>query len=281
MLFEKQAEGNDKITHKDQRHVSINVDRPTSNKEWQPSVHGGLHTEPAKDTNRRNLQKCYLGISWFSKCDQGSPTKTICGPRGEFQNRTQRSESQNAAGRRKRPTPPASDSFVRPLAFASLTSASWTFLSASWTSFFALSTFLSAFSTSFFASWTSSLASCLQDDDSGYSPERVLSPSGDVSASVDVDASLQSAWQSLQDRGPQQIWEDGFWSLSTCRWAVSTCRWALACCCRARSRSCPARLTRRAAVRSDGRPLPRPLGLPRQTCSTENVTKALVNLTCW
>ena len=52
----------------------------------------------------------------------------------------------------------------------------------------------------------------LQDDDSGYSPERVLSPSGDVSASVDVDASLQSAWQSLQDRGPQQIWEDGFWS---------------------------------------------------------------------
>ena len=52
----------------------------------------------------------------------------------------------------------------------------------------------------------------LQDDDSGYSPERVLCPSGDVSASVDVDASLQSAWQSLQDRGPQQIWEDGFWS---------------------------------------------------------------------
>ena len=93
----------------------------------------GLHTEPANDTNRRNLQKCYLGISWFSGCDQGSPTKTMCGPRGEFQNRTQRSESQNAAGRRKRPTPPASDSFVRPLAFASLTSASWTFLSASWT----------------------------------------------------------------------------------------------------------------------------------------------------
>ena len=62
----------------------------------------GLHTEPANDTNRRNLQKCYLGISWLSGCDQGSPTKTMCGPRGEFQNRTQRSESQNAAGRRKR-----------------------------------------------------------------------------------------------------------------------------------------------------------------------------------
>ena len=52
----------------------------------------------------------------------------------------------------------------------------------------------------------------LQDDDSGYSPERVLSPSEDIFASVDVDASLQSAWQSLQDRGPHQIWEDGFWS---------------------------------------------------------------------
>ena len=41
-----------------------------------------------EDTNRHNLQKCYLGISWFSGCDQGSPTKTMCGPRGEFQNRT-------------------------------------------------------------------------------------------------------------------------------------------------------------------------------------------------
>ena len=44
----------------------------------------GLHTEPANDTNRRNLQKCYLGISWFSGCDQGSPIESICGPRGEF-----------------------------------------------------------------------------------------------------------------------------------------------------------------------------------------------------
>ena len=34
--------------------------------------------------------KCNFGISWFCGCDQGSPTKSICGPRGEFQNHTQR-----------------------------------------------------------------------------------------------------------------------------------------------------------------------------------------------
>ena len=57
-------------------------DRPPTRKGNHPVM--GVHTEPANDTNRRNLQKCYLGISWFSGCDQGSPIESICGPRGEF-----------------------------------------------------------------------------------------------------------------------------------------------------------------------------------------------------
>ena len=46
LLFKKQAGGKNKITHNDQRHVSIKVDRQKqtmspNGKERQPSVHGG------------------------------------------------------------------------------------------------------------------------------------------------------------------------------------------------------------------------------------------------
>ena len=50
----------------------------------------------------------------------------------------------------------------------------------------------------------------LQDDDSGYSSERVLSLSETISGHVCVDASLQSGCQSLYDLVLLQIREEGF-----------------------------------------------------------------------
>ena len=130
LLFEKQAEGNYKITHNDQRHGN---DRPP------PMARKGNHPfmgAPYRACQRHEPPQSAKMLSWdflVLWMRSGQPHQNHVRAAGEFQNRTQRSESQNAAGRRKRPTPPASDSFVRPLAFASLTS------------FFALST-------SFFAS---------------------------------------------------------------------------------------------------------------------------------
>ena len=44
--------------------------------------------EPANDRKRCNLHKCNLGIIGSVDVDQGSPTKSICGPRGEFKSHT-------------------------------------------------------------------------------------------------------------------------------------------------------------------------------------------------
>ena len=118
------------VTHNDQRHGN---DRPP------PMARKGNHPfmgAPYRACQRHEPPQSAKMLSWdflVLWMRSGQPHQNHVRAAGEFQNRTQRSESQNAAGRRKRPTPPASDSFVRPLAFASLTS------------FFALST-------SFFAS---------------------------------------------------------------------------------------------------------------------------------
>ena len=85
VLFQKQAGGKRKITHNDQ--LSINVDRqewPTSNKERQPSVHGG--SIPSLPTTRTAAicTNVTLGFPGSVDVDQGSPIESICGPRGEF-----------------------------------------------------------------------------------------------------------------------------------------------------------------------------------------------------
>ena len=87
LLFQKQAGGKRKITHNDQRHVSINVDRqewPTSNKERQPSVHGG--SIPSLPTTRTAAicKNAILGFPGSLDAIRAAPLKAFAGRGGNF-----------------------------------------------------------------------------------------------------------------------------------------------------------------------------------------------------